>query len=72
MSDLVQKSPCQSLKVLYYPESDNCKVPLKATPDAAGYDIYAAEDKEILPKSNAVVSVDLRWAIPKGYFGKIF
>ena len=59
-------------KVPYYPESDECKVPYKATPDAAAYDLYAAGNKNILPKSNAIVSLDLRWTIPKGFFGKIF
>ena len=47
-------------KVPYYPESDECKVPYKATPDAATYDLCAAENKNILPKSNAIVSLDLR------------
>ena len=59
-------------KVPYFPESDKCKVPYKATPDAAAYDLYAAENKIILPNSNAAVSLDLRIAIPKGFFGKIF
>ena len=60
------------IKVKYYPESDEAMVPYKATPDAAGYDLYAAEATNVLPKSNAIVSLDLRWAIPKGFFGKIF
>ena len=34
--------------------------------------MYAAEDEEILPKTNSVVSLDLRIAIPKGFFGKFF
>ena len=59
-------------KVPYYPESDECKVPYKATSEAAGYGLYAAEDEEILPKTNAIVSLDLRIAIPKRFFGKIF
>ena len=59
-------------KLPYYPESDECKVSYKATSEAAGYDFYAAEDKEILPKTNAIVSLDLRIATPKGFFGKIF
>ena len=59
-------------KVPYFPESDECKVPYKATPDAAAYDLYAAENKKILPNSDAAVSLDLRIAIPKGFFGKIF
>ena len=56
----------------YYPESDNCKVPFKTTFDSAGYDLYAAEDMNILPKSNALVSLDLKITIPLGFFGKIF
>ena len=59
-------------KVPYFLESVECQVPYKATNDAAGYDLYAAENKEILPKTNAIVSLDLRIAIPKGFFGKIF
>ena len=58
-------------KVSYFPESEECKVPYKATPDATAYDLYAAENKEILPNSNAIVSADLRIAIPKGFFVKI-
>ena len=34
--------------------------------------MHAAEATNVLPKSNAIVSLDLRWAIPKGLFGKIF
>ena len=58
--------------VKYYSESDNCKIPVKATVDSAGYDLYAAEDVDILPRSNAMVSLDLRIAIPPGFFGNIF
>ena len=60
------------IKVKYYPESDEAKVPYKATPDAAAYDLCAAEETNVLPKSNAIVSLDLRWPIPKGFFGKTF
>ena len=60
------------IKIKYYPESDEAKVPYKATPGAAGYDLYAAEATNVLPKSHAIVSLDLRWAIPRGFFGKIF
>ena len=35
-------------------------------------DLYAAANKEILPKTNIIVSLDLRIPIPKGFFGKIF
>ena len=58
--------------IKYYPESDETKVPYKATPDAAGFDLYAAEETNVLPNSKPVVSLDLRMAFPKGFFGKIF
>ena len=60
------------IEVKYYPISDNCKVPTKATADSAGYDLYVAEKKEILPWSNASVSLDFKLAIPVGFFRKIF
>ena len=55
-------------KVPYFPESDECKVPYKATPDAAAYDLYAAENKKILLNSLAIVLLDLRITIPKEFF----
>ena len=60
------------VKVKYYPECDEAKVPCKATLYAAAYDLHAAEETNVLPKSNATVSLDLRWAIPKDFVGKIF
>ena len=59
------------ITVKYCPETDMSKVPFQATPDSAGYDSYTAVSTNILPKSHAVVSLDLRWAIPKGFYGKI-
>ena len=75
VSLLIEKSMfvCDyDFKLAYYPESAECKVSFKATSEIAGYDLHAAEDKEILPKTSAIVSLDLRIAIPKGFFGKIF
>ena len=34
--------------------------------------MYAREAKTILPDKNDLVSLDLRWAIPKGFCGRIF
>lgn len=47
-------------------------MPFKTTPDAAGYDLYAAENKDILPGSNTMVSRNLRIAIPNDFLGNIF
>ena len=58
--------------VKYYSETEEAKVPIQATPYSAGYDLYAAESNDILPNSNGLVSLDLRWVIPSGFYGKIF
>ena len=43
----------------------------KATEESAGYDFYAAEAKTILPGKNDLVCLELGWAIPKGFCGRI-
>ena len=58
--------------VKFYPETDEAKAPFQTTSDSAGYDLYAVEATNMLPKSHGIVSLDLRWAIPKGFYGKIF
>ena len=46
--------------------------PYKASEDAAGYGVFAAETKIILPNSVASISLEVIWAIPSGYYGKFF
>ena len=58
--------------VKYFQESEFAKEPIQATDGAAGYDLFEAEAKTILPHSSESVCLDLRWAIPKGFFGKVF
>ena len=77
--DVVIEKESSSFKVFdhdfiihYYPESDDAKVSFKVTSGSAAFDLYAAEKKNILPKSAGVVSIDLRMMIPKGFYGKIF
>ena len=60
------------VNVKYFAETVFAKEPQKATEESAGYDLYAAEAKTILPGKNDLVSLDLRWAIPKGFCGRIF
>ena len=59
-------------KIPYFPVSDDCQDPYKPKREDAGYDLYVAEDKEILPKNNATILLDLRIAIPRVFFGKMF
>ena len=61
----------KQLTVKYFQESDFAKEPIQATDGAAGYDLFAAEAKTILPHSSDSVCRDLSWAILKGFFGKV-
>ena len=60
------------ITVKYFAESEYDKVPYQATEGAAGYDLFAAETKTLLPKSTDTISLDLRWAIPGVFCGKVF
>ena len=58
--------------VKYFEESEYAKVPTQATEGSAGYDLFTAESRTTLPRSCDTVSLDLRWAIPKEFYGKIY
>ena len=60
------------ITVKYYPESQFARESYQATEDSAGYDLFAAETKTFLPKTVGTLSIDLRWAIPTGFYGKLF
>ena len=60
------------VNVKYFAETVFAKELQKATKESAGYDLFAAEAKTILPGKNELVCLDLRWAIPKGFCGRIF
>ena len=62
----------KQITVKYYSDSEFAKEPYQATEDSAGYDLFAAETKTILPKSVGIISLDLRWAIPTGFYEKLF
>ena len=62
----------RTVNVKYFAETVFAKEPQKATEESAGYDLHAAEAKTILPGKNDLVCLDLRWAIPKGFCGRIF
>ena len=58
--------------VKYYAENQFTKESCQATGDSAGYDVFAAETKTFLPKSVDILLLELRWAIPTGFYGKLF
>ena len=60
------------ITVKYYSESEFAREPYQAIEDSAGYDLFAAETKAFLPKTVVTLSIDLRWAIPTGFYGKLF
>ena len=62
----------KTVNVKYFAETVFAKEPQKVTEESAGYHLYAAEAKTILPGKNDLVCLDLRWAIPKGFCGRIF
>ena len=53
-------------------KDENVKLPTSAYEDAAGYDLYSAQAKSILPNSCECLSIKIHFAIPQGYYGKIF
>ena len=60
------------ITVKYYAENEFTKESCQATGDSAGYDVFAAETKTFLPKSVDILLLELRWAIPTGFYGKLF
>ena len=62
----------KKLTIKYFPINEFAKDPFHASEDAAGYDLLTAETKAILPQSSNSNELELRMAIPKVYFGKIF
>ena len=60
------------ITVKYYTESEFAKKPYQTTGDSAGYDLFAAETKTFLAKSVDCLSLELRWAIPTVFYGKLF
>lgn len=51
--------------------SEAAKTPTKGTDQAAGYDLYAAQNAEIDPLRRALIKTNISIAIPKGYYGRI-
>ena len=60
----------KEITIKYYSESESAREPYQATQSSAGYDLFAAKTKTFLPNSVGTISLDLRWAIPTGFFWK--
>ena len=55
----------KTVNVKYFAETVFAEEPQKATEEPAGYDLYVAEAKTILPGKNDLISLDLRWLFQK-------
>ena len=55
----------------YFQQTEFGRTPIKATEESAGYDLFALHSKTILPGQSAKVSLDLHWAIPTGFCGRV-
>lgn len=51
--------------------SSNATLPVRASPGAAGYDLFSAEDCVIEPRTRKVVKTDLSMAIPARHYGRV-
>ena len=60
------------ITVKYYAANEFAKESYQATEDSAAYDVFAAETKTFLPKSVDTLSLESRWAIPTGFYKKLF
>ena len=51
--------------------SDMAQIPTPGSPDAAGYDLYSAEDTIVLAHGKATVNTQISIATPPGTYGRI-
>lgn len=51
---------------------ENAKIPIRTTPNAAGYDLFATTDAVIKPHETVLIGTGWAMEIPNGYFGAIF
>ena len=62
----------EKITVKYFAENEFCKEPDQASEDAVGYNSCAAKTLPLFPEKNGCISLAFRFAIPKGFYGKIF
>lgn len=51
--------------------SDKATIPSQGSTEAAGYDLYAAENGVVYSLSRALIKTNISIAIPEGYYGRI-
>ena len=63
------QSQLDQLKVVR--TTSRASLPTRATPDAAGYDLYSAQTLMVPARGGQLISTDLQMEIPKGCYGRI-
>ena len=51
--------------------SDKAVIPTQGSSEAAGYDLYAADDNVVYSMSRTLIKTNISMAIPEGYYGRI-
>jgi dUTP pyrophosphatase len=64
-------SESQEVEVLVTRLEPHAKLPVRAQPGDAGFDLCSVQDVEIAPMSRAVIPVGLAIALPPGYVGLV-
>lgn len=62
---------CQENVLRFVKMSSKARTPSKGSLLSAGYDLYSSTDLEIPPHDKALVSTDLRVAVPRGTYGRV-
>lgn len=68
MSELARTD---NMELYYVKMSSKAFAPMRATPQAAGLDLKAAEKQVINPHKRELISTQLQMMIPEGYYGRI-
>lgn len=68
-SKMTQEIP--ALQVCFLPGETNAKAPTRGSEFAAGYDMYASEDKVIAARGRALVKTGVSIAIPEGTYARV-
>jgi len=51
--------------------SENAKTPMRGSRNAAGFDLFSAETKEIGANGHGIVKTDISVMLPKGTYGRV-
>ena len=51
--------------------SDMVRILTRGSPDAAGYDLYSAEEKVVLARGKMLIDTQISIATPPGTYGRI-